>query len=436
MTAQCALPELLRLMEKDRVAQGIKKHYPGGKDHDQSRHGNRSSGPRGIPLSDQYKYEWTSLQMGSGLKGNPVLEDHIEGTIGDSTAAEIKDRSVRSVAARIKDNPAVIRYAEARALFDYEDDHYDDPVLNFVDGAIRAWGTEFGQPQMEAIQRSVVAEFGAGGGSWEEGFRDYDPEDVEEVFTLEGEVPVEVGQAAWRAFVRGSYDHTQEFLATAPDKFVLFRGLKGEGSGSGELAEKMRERVDEVEKANPALGVYTDAVLAGRPASSWTVDYETASGFAMGFLLRDTKGLVLMARVPKEAVLSTGFSGFGSPQEGEFVLMDFGGNPVTVVPRHQPSKWTATTREGMPSNRMTESDRDLLDSLPWGERSAAARRLDAVSRRDKKVWESKRYVERLTYKNPVGVSSVVWVDPDLTMKELAREQVRDELAEQRANRET
>lgn len=34
---------------KEAIASAIKKHYPGGQDHDQSKHGKKGSGPRGVP---------------------------------------------------------------------------------------------------------------------------------------------------------------------------------------------------------------------------------------------------------------------------------------------------------------------------------------------------------------------------------------------------
>jgi len=342
----------------------IAKHTPGGVDHDQSKHGNRgavgstqsspalssNSGKYRIPVNEEWRYDWSPLQSVAGSKAS-IYERHItSGRMTEENKRAIKDLNVYGIKERIKNDPDVIDYSEAlgewnREWFSgkhrdaypygpsnpsrYSGTSEDVGVENFVDSALKSWA-DWGHRESDAIQHAIEDEFGVHQKGAPSRFSD---EDLEMLYTAGRRVSAEVGKSAWQAFIRGTYEETQDYLEHAPDHIILFRGLRGL-KHSREMNHSLQRWSFFHETMDADTPIYTDAVLAGRPVSSWSASYQTAEDF-VPVSPRDS-GLILTAVVPKRAIISTAGSGFGAASEDEIVVIDTGHNVVTVAPATQP----------------------------------------------------------------------------------------------------
>jgi hypothetical protein len=112
-------------------------------------------------------------------------------------------------------------------------------------------------------------------------------------------------------YVRAVYDETQEFLKeTGLEELYLMRGV----GMPAKVVTDLSISADEFKLVEPSF----------LPASSWSLDYDTAHWFARWVARKHNLEPVLyMIRLPKEAfhlIVSTALTGFGCFNEAEIVL--------------------------------------------------------------------------------------------------------------------
>ena len=209
-------------------------------------------------------------------------------------------------------SPLNYLYATADdALKDKE--NFKRHVYGFIDGLVGAWAQTASDhhPLAWALQIAVAQEFGL-----TERYKamlqrlrelsgdEEDPYIVEETAFL-----YDALKPLLHKYVRAVYDETQEFLnETGLEELYLMRGV----GVPDEVAKTLSEW--EFKLVEPPF----------LPASSWSINYETAVRFAKWMVNKyNLKPALYMIRLPKEAfhlIISTALTGWGCFLEDEFVL--------------------------------------------------------------------------------------------------------------------
>jgi len=163
-----------------------------------------------------------------------------------------------------------------------------------------------------SFQEAVSEEFGVPLSDWQKGQIKYAQQEDKAGHISPYQKPI-LDREQERTLARTMYDATQADLAAAGykpgDKIKLFRGVGYPWS----------ERDNRPEKGQPAA-------LNQNTISSWSLDFQTADGFAM----INSPGIVISMEVPIENIFSTGRTGFGTFGEGEFVVLGTPGNQAMV----------------------------------------------------------------------------------------------------------
>jgi hypothetical protein len=235
--------------------------------------------------------------------------DEIE-VIKDGIAAKLTDKLMadREFVEAFVNSPLNFLYATADdALKDKET--FREHVYGVIDGLVGAWAHTASDehPLSWALQIAVAQEFGL--------TERYEAL-LKRLRELHGSknAPYIAAETIslkpiLHKYVRAVYDETQEFLKeTGLEELYLARGV---GLSAEHAANLSRDEFKEVE--SPFL-----------PASSWTLDYETAKRFAKWAAEKfSLEPALYMIRLPKEAfplIISTALSGWGCFGEAEFVL--------------------------------------------------------------------------------------------------------------------
>lgn len=404
----------------------VGKHaYKGSSTHStgtgQEVHGGKGGTTRKAP-------DWNALN-----RLHPERDGEIAaGLISDSDAAqqvtqmEMKAKVVEGIYERLKDSIDVYDWVELHAndmgtndSYDILDRHYppDEKIRIWISELVNDWASMH-QDGINDINMAIGRVFDIPTsqelpGMVERGVEDGLPYD-------------DMYRHAHEAFIEAMYEETQEYLVEMPEeRMIFFRGLKGHYY-SGDLNDSLdswRIHIDDLNqygKSDVGYGdwpgmIYTGALLKGRPGASWSASYSTAKEFAQG-------GVVLMVSVPREAVLSTARTGLGALSEDEVVLIDHGGNSVTVLSAGQTNASFEATL-ARTTQKLNEGRREMLAF--YGLKSS---RTDPISEapfprasnsRPEKIAWSEAVLERF-YEDGVWVDTME--DPD----SWSAQEIRDE----------
>jgi len=239
--------------------------------------------------------------------------------IKDGIVTKLTDKLItdREFVEAFINSPLNYLYATAEdALKDKET--FRKQVYGFVDGLVGAWAQTASDhhPLVWALQIAIAQEFG---------LTERYKATLKRLQELsgDGEDPYLVEETAFiydtlkpllHRYVRAVYEETQEFLQeflneTGLKELYLMRGVGLPDQVAKNLSGQEFKLIEP-----PFL-----------PASSWTLDYETAVRFALWMARKYTPNPALyMIRLPKEAfhlILSTALTGWGCFNESEVVLM-------------------------------------------------------------------------------------------------------------------
>lgn len=257
----------------------------------------------GVNLEEKWS-KWARKRYGSDE--SEVIKDGISAKLTDKLIAD------REFVEAFVNSPFNFLYATADdALKDKG--NFRAQVYGVIDGLIGVWAHTASDehPLSWALQFAVAQEFGLTE-RYEamikrlrelHGSKDAPYIAAETIFLYNTLKPI------LHKYVRAVYDETQEFLKeTELEELYLARGV---GLSAEHAADLSRDEFKLVEP--PFL-----------PASSWTLDYETAKRFAKWAAEKyNLEPAVYMIRLPKEAfplIISTALTGWGCFGEAEFTL--------------------------------------------------------------------------------------------------------------------
>lgn len=224
--------------------------------------------------------------------------------------AEIVAAAGKDITAAVETDPAVkAEYAAWLTDMGYSRDSYEagEGEREYGEGKAQAYVDTWAQsaadsePYSLALQ-GVTAEVLS---ARSESFNDY----LGSSFSREGgnvsamNGVLESEGATMRAFVQGEYDRTQTFLAdNGISEVTLYRGVSfGKDDPTSPFHEDGKYPIDM------------------NPASSWSVDLQTAAEFADG-TGETANAHILTMTVPAEDIISTARTGRGALTEGEVVV--------------------------------------------------------------------------------------------------------------------
>ncbi len=201
---------------------------------------------------------------------------------------------------------------------------------------IHSWASSSNDeyPRSLAIQDAAVREFGL------EGTHDWPMSE-----TLRGQVDTltERYGDGYQAFVRAQYENTQAVLADAGvESLSLWRKMDLEPTTENLLLPEH----------------FTGEQVDLRPMSAFTDQYDTAANWALG---NGGVNVLLGAEVPADRILSGAGTGFGSREEGEWVLLgggqtEFDGDhraaygDLTKLATNGLNEWQAANPDAIPDN--------------------------------------------------------------------------------------
>jgi hypothetical protein len=250
-----------------------------------------------------------------GKKGVPAGST-VLGTIKDGIVNKLTERLIanRRFVEAFVNSPFNFRYATADdALKDKE--NLRERVYEVIDGFVGAWAQTASDhhPLAWAMQIAVAQEFGLTE-RYEtllKRLQELDGSDEAPYLAAETAFLYNTLKPLLHEYVRAVYDETQEFLKeTGLEELYLMRGV----GMPAKVVTDLSISADEFKLVEPSF----------LPASSWSLDYDTAHWFARWVARKHNLEPVLyMIRLPKEAfhlIVSTALTGFGCFNEAEIVL--------------------------------------------------------------------------------------------------------------------
>lgn len=216
-------------------------------------------------------------------------------------------------------------------------DQFDTLARDWAAGElIHSWASSSNDeyPRSLAIQDAAVREFGL------DGTHDWPMSD-----TVRGQTDTltERYGDGYQAFVRAQYENTQALLADAGvESLSLWRKMDLEPTTENLLLPEH----------------FTGEQVDLRPMSAFTDQYDTAANWSLG---NGGVNVLLGAEVPADRILSGAGTGFGSREEGEWVLLgggqtEFDGDhraafgDLTKLATNGLAEWQAANPDAIPDN--------------------------------------------------------------------------------------
>jgi predicted DsbA family dithiol-disulfide isomerase len=241
-----------------------------------------------------------------GTTDSSRIKDGIVSTLTDKLVAD------REFVEAFINSPLNFLYATADdALKDKE--NFKKQVYGFVDGLVGAWAQTASDhhPLVWALQIAIAQEFGLTERyeAMLKRLQELSGDEDAPYLAEETAFVYDTLKPLLHKYVRAVYDETQEFLnEMGLEELYLMRGV----GVPDDIAKKL---------SNWEFRLIEPPFL---PASSWSLDYETAVRFAKWMATRyNLKPALYMIRLPKEAfplVISTALTGWGCFLEDEVVL--------------------------------------------------------------------------------------------------------------------
>ena len=242
-----------------------------------------------VPRLDRLRLSNANAEQ---LRGEMKLNNMMfDSTNNLESAAMTKQRIIKELAEKLKDNKEFMKYVKSRHLTEALSEK--ENMEGIINHLIKDWAGTSGDANTHAIamQMAAKAEFGLTNVA------------IGHLPTAEALKLLKIEGKAMQAFLRAQYNLTQEyFKKQGITSLTSYRGMK------------LREKIPGYKFGGEY--VMTSGDLQLQPLSSFSINVDTAREFAgMG------NQMVIQSNVPISRILSTCQTGFGCKSEAELVIL-------------------------------------------------------------------------------------------------------------------